>query len=134
MPQIDHPAALWVCTHMYPAYIGIFHVSYTFKMSLFFNSGSLNNTAQGPKSAAKVNNNWKIQLRFCNIISWSVSNIQKITDFFQKQELFLKKVNKQLKSADIFSNYWCNKKIVLNKNASKFSEKSKTTIFNALSW
>ena len=80
-------------------------------MSLFFNSGSLNITPQGPKSAAKVNNNGKIQLRFYKYNQLISLQYSKNNSFILETITVLKKVNKQLKSADIFSKYWCNKKV-----------------------
>ena len=80
-------------------------------MSLFFNNGSLNITPQGPKSAAKVNNNGKIQLRFYKYNQLISLQYSKNNSFILETITVLKKVNKQLKSADIFSEYWCNKKV-----------------------
>ena len=84
-------------------------------MSLFFNSGSLNITPQGPKSAAKVNNNGKIQLRFYKYNQLISLQYSKNNSFILETITVLKKVNKQLKSADIFYRILIQQKMVLVK-------------------
>ena len=49
-----------------------------------------------------------------------------------KSQFFLKKVNKQLKSADIFSQFWCNKKNGFDEIALKLSVTSRNLILKTL--